>query len=196
MAEETNTTTDAKQITAKELAEQITAMAEVHARTLPNTFFFIDAGKAVWTHGKPVPLPSYQKSLVIFAMFHEDDEVRIYCAPVVPDVGYTCFILSRMAQTLVADTMTLDVFKTAVADEIRRSAGVTHGAELEKELVLNYLGGLPNDYPLSEILEDIDADVHRQAVDDEEPETDAAPTNGATTAPSAATEPDPPPPTA
>lgn len=162
------------EMTAQELALEVSRLADVNPQSLPNTFLFVDPGNSQWTHGKPPPLPSYAKTLSIFAMFHDDANVRVYCAPVVKEVPYTRFVISKQARSLVAETMLLDIFKESVADELRIANGDAHGAELERDSIVEYLKTLPGDYPLSEAIEDIDAEVHNEAVDDEG-EVDGAP---------------------
>lgn len=112
---------EAEPLTTKKLAEEIAADAGIDPTKIPHVMYFIDPRQQVWKMGEAAPV---KKELVIFSMFHSNEDVLVYCAPVKQKddkgdaVPFTRFVLSRTSASLVGETMALDTFKALMSAEL------------------------------------------------------------------------------
>lgn len=105
----------AKQLSPKELADEIKAEANVATADLRKLTRF-QWGDMVWEWGKYSPV---NKAYVVMAMFHaaDADEVRAYAAPV--EKGpYICYVIRKDAPAYGVESMSLATFRESVVDEL------------------------------------------------------------------------------
>jgi hypothetical protein len=115
--------------------------------------------------------------LVVFEMFDDDDEMRIYCVAkfegqVDAETSRAIrYHLSKSQNTFCSQSMTLDLWLDQIAEEWEAVNEATNPAEVEREAVLEYLEGLKADSPLSDAIEDIREGLHLEEIEeDDEPE--------------------------
>jgi hypothetical protein len=187
------TTTDAvkepphaAKMTSKELAEQIAEGVGVDPDLLALAYVFIDTQKRVWKLNEPCPLPQMSDTLVVFSIFRDKGEARIYAAPLKEGTPYTRFVLGTEASSLFAESMGLDVFRGLVGEELRALDSKINAADVERETVIDYLRTLPGDYPMAELISDLEELAHHEVTeeDDGEPAKEPEPAGGELSAPS------------
>jgi hypothetical protein len=177
--------THAAKMTSKQLAEQIAEGVHVDPDVLALAYVYIDARGTVWKLNDPCPLPQMSASLVIFSIFRGKDEARIYAAPMKEGTPYTRFIHSTAAPSCFVESMGLEVFKSLVGEELRALDSQINAADVEREIVIDYLRTLPGDYPMAELISDIEELAHHETVEEDEGDEGGPAKETETTAPSA-----------
>lgn len=174
--------THAAKMTSKQLAEQIAEGVGVDPDLLALSHIFIDTKGTVWRLNDPCPLPKMADALVIFSIFRGKGEARVYAAPLKEGTPYTRFIVGTEASSLFGESMGLEVFKSLVGEELRALDSQINAADVERESVIDYLRTLPGDYPMAELISDIEELAHHEtpegdygneAEPEKEPETTA-----------------------
>jgi len=170
-------------MTSKELAQQVAEAAGVDPDLLCMSYFFVDARDAVWEVNKPSPLPNSKDSLIIFSIFRgAGGFAHIYAVPVKEGAPYTRFVVSSVSKSLFGESMGLEVFRGLVTEELRALDKQVNAADVEREDILAYLKTLPGDYPVAEIVSDIEELVHHETIEEDDPDPvepeQASPTAG------------------
>jgi hypothetical protein len=117
-------------LTTKALATQIREAAGVNMsdlRKLQRFSWLSLQGEVAWTWGGASPL---SKDYQVLAMFDDVKEVRAYAAPTVPNAPYVCYKLNKDTPSYGVETMSLDVFRNAMVDELESLAEDTDVREL------------------------------------------------------------------
>lgn len=137
----------------------------------------------VWKVNDVVPFSS---GMLVFAIFEDVDEARVYAVPVDQSAGKnsgppTLYRLSKLGSAGIwsQQTMTEDAFKTAIANEWLAVDQDARTPEDEREDVIAYIGDLPDNYPVKQLMRDLAEEAHLDGDDDEEDEEPEKVQNGA-----------------
>jgi hypothetical protein len=117
--------------TLGDLAREIIEATGIESSDLPHVETYVDTRGQVWKHGEAAP---NKKTLTVFSIFMEGDDVRVYLAPVGDSADpFTRYTLHRAAPTLVAESMAFDVFKHVMAGELELLWASVYGDEDDED---------------------------------------------------------------
>lgn len=106
-------------VEAKKLWDEVEEMSGVSLQNMPVGRQFGWYDKRLFAVGEPIPL---KPSLVAFAMFQDEDEVRVYATMIQGAAGEPQaphrFTLSKRGPTVFIELMNLDVLKAELAGEL------------------------------------------------------------------------------
>lgn len=124
------------------LTAEIRGMAQVEMselRKLVQFNWMTLQGLQAWEWGKPSPINA---TYTVIAMFKGEREIRAYGVPTKKG-PYVCYLLSTEAPTYSVESMSLEVFKSEVADELSELAAEMDRRELgrldEREDIVAWL---------------------------------------------------------
>jgi hypothetical protein len=113
------------------LAKEIEERSGVDPADMPRLAHFVwfsvmNGGPTLFTVGQPLP---FKKATVVYAMFQNDEVVRVYVLATAQEDDKSAappsrYTFSKQAPTYSVEVMTLEVFMDEIADEWQAAAGL------------------------------------------------------------------------